>query len=258
MNRINAVIVLVGIAVGVAVAQTPNDVFQRGNEFYRAGRFAEAAREYELILKQGYTSAPLYFNLGNAYYRLGELPQAILAYERAARLDPGDPDVQMNLKLANLRTVDRIEPVPELFLVTWLRELTAVLPLPAALSIGAAVWVILFLLLTILNFFPRLSWVNILRWGIMGSGVIVLLFAVLLTLEVTQAGDQHEAIVTSQVVTAKNSPDAQSVDAFVVHGGLKVRLSDEVGNWVKITLADGKVGWVQQTDVEQIVPEGSA
>ena len=258
MNRIYATIVLVGLAVSAVVAQTPGDVFQRGNEFYRAGRFAEAAREYESILKQGYTSSPLYFNLGNAYYRLGELPQAILAYERAARLDPGDPDVQMNLKLANLRTVDRIEPVPELFLVTWLEELTAVLPLPTALSIGAAVWVILFLLLTILNLFPRLSWVNILRWGIMGSGAIALLFAVLLTLEVTQAGDQHEAIVTSQVVTAKNSPDAQSVDAFVVHGGLKVRLSDQVGSWVKITLADGKVGWVQQNNVEQIVPEGSA
>jgi len=34
--------------------------------------------------------------------------------------------------------------------------------------------------------------------------------------------------------------------------GLKVNLEDKLDNWTKIRLADGKVGWIEQTYVEQI------
>jgi SH3-like domain-containing protein len=72
---------------------------------------------------------------------------------------------------------------------------------------------------------------------------------------ITQVADSragNDAIVSGGVVTAKTSPDTQSVDAFVVHEGLKVRLSDAVEGWVKIVLADGKVGWIRATDCEHI------
>ena len=48
------------------LAQTLDDAFNRGNELYRAGKYQEAAKEYESIIKQGMVSAELYFNLGNA------------------------------------------------------------------------------------------------------------------------------------------------------------------------------------------------
>ena len=91
------------------LAQTPKDAFNRGNELYRAGKYQEAVKEYESIIKQGKFSAELYFNLGNAYYRDRQLARAILSYERAAQLHPNDPDIEHNLKLAYLKTVDRIE-----------------------------------------------------------------------------------------------------------------------------------------------------
>ena len=59
-------------------AQTPDDVFTRGNELYRAGKYQEAIREYDRILKHGIASAEVYFNLGNAHYRNEQLAQAIL------------------------------------------------------------------------------------------------------------------------------------------------------------------------------------
>jgi len=42
------------------------------------------------------------------------------------------------------------------------------------------------------------------------------------------------------------------MDAFVIHEGLKVTLSDALGDWVKITLADGKVGWIRGNECERI------
>ncbi|TSA20631.1 hypothetical protein D4R75_07265, partial [bacterium] len=71
----------------------------------------------------------------------------------------------------------------------------------------------------------------------------------------TQIADsriRNDAIVTASVSTVKTSPDAQSLDAFVIHEGLKVTLSDSVGEWVKIVLADGKVGWIRSQDCERI------
>jgi SH3-like domain-containing protein len=53
-------------------------------------------------------------------------------------------------------------------------------------------------------------------------------------------------------VTVKNSPDAKSSDAFVLHGGVKVQLIDSVGGWSKVRIADGKVGWLEASAVEVI------
>ena len=64
-------------------------------------------------------SAILYYNLGNCYYKLGENTQAILNYERALLLDPSDASARYNLKMAQQAIVDKIEVLPELFLVRW-------------------------------------------------------------------------------------------------------------------------------------------
>lgn len=240
------------IAASVAVAQTLEDEFQQANEHYRAGRFREAADRYESILRQGIVSSPLFFNLGNAYYRLGNIPQAILAYERAMRLEPGDPDVVFNLRLARMRTIDRIEPVPELFLISWIRAAGGAVSLGTAAATFVAAWIMLFGSLAFLQVVASNPWTVFLRWIVLGSLTLTIVSGGVLGLHASQIGDRSEAIVTSDVVTAKTSPDAQSVDAFVIHGGLKVRLEDTVGEWTKIILADGKVGWIRFSTVERI------
>src|SRR5512147_2306099 len=99
--------------------------FEQGNQYYRNAAFADAVKTYELILATGRESAALYYNLGNAYFKMQNMPAAILNYERALRLAPGDEDIRYNLRLANLRVIDKIEPVPELFFVGWWKEILA-------------------------------------------------------------------------------------------------------------------------------------
>src|SRR5512141_3017076 len=81
-------------------AQTPEQRFEPGNEAYQQGKMSDALAIYESILRNGYVSGPLYYNLGNAYYRAGNIPRAILNYERALRFMPGDDDLRHNLQLA--------------------------------------------------------------------------------------------------------------------------------------------------------------
>ena len=47
----------------------------------------------------------------------------MLNYERALLLNPGDADIRFNLDMARSKTVDKITPTAEVFIVTWYKSL---------------------------------------------------------------------------------------------------------------------------------------
>ncbi len=243
---------LAGLICTSAPGQTPTDAFNKGNDLYRAGKYADAIAEYQRIIDDGKVSAAIYFNLGNAFYRQGNIARAILAYERAERLKPGDQDIAHNLRLANLKTLDRIEPVPDLFIIQWLRSYAALVTRQTAFDALLVGWGIFFLSLAGVYVLRNAALVRILRWTVLAAALDIVCSGATLGVHVALSRDNDQAIVTAAVVTAKSSPDEQSVNAFVVHEGLKVKLSDELGDWVKITLADGKVGWIHTEQCERI------
>ena len=64
---------------------------------------------------------------------------------------------------------------------------------------------------------------------------------------------QEYAIVMSPVSSVRSSPSAGSAkDLFVLHGGVKVRILDRVGEWTNMMLSDGRQGWIRSTDIEII------
>ncbi len=247
-----AVFLTLTAGYGVVRAQTVEELFNKGNDDYRAGKFADAANDYLQIIGRGMESAPVYFNLGNAYYRQGKVGQAILNYERASRLSPGDADITHNLRLVNLKTLDRIEPVPDLFLIQWLRAYAAFVPAPTAFTTLLVSWALLFTALACVYVVRQAAVVRLLRWTVLAALALVLFSGTTLGIHALLSRDDNQAVVTVSIATAKSSPDEQSVNAFVVHEGLKVRVSDRLGDWVKITLADGKVGWIEARQCERI------
>ncbi|RPI05180.1 MAG: tetratricopeptide repeat protein [Ignavibacteriae bacterium] len=233
-------------------AQTPVDAFNRGNELYRSGKYLEAVKEYESIVQQGKFSAEIYFNLGNAYYREGQLARAILSYERAAQLSPSDPDIEHNLKLAYFKTVDRIEPVPEMFLIQWMHAAGSFLPPETVRAFLAFCWILLFGSLATMYLVLRPEILRAARMVFFVSCVFTALSAAMVGIQSFRDTAQDKAIITAQTVTAKSSPDTKAVDAFVIHEGVKVKLTDAVGDWVKVTLVDGKIGWIPVNQCEKI------
>jgi len=249
---ISCSVTIILLGMHIAWGQTPSELFARGNDFYRAGKFAEAAKQYQEIINQDVVSAAVYFNLGNAYYRLGNVAQSILAYERAQRLKPDDPDIAHNLQLANFKTVDRIEAVPDLFIVEWMRAYAAYVTYQTAVLGLFIAWVAFFISLAGVYVIRDTGIVRVLRWVVLSAIVVVFVSAGTLAIHSVLPRDNGQGIITASVVTAKSSPDEQSINAFVVHEGLKVKMSDTLGDWVKITLADGKVGWIHTQQCERI------
>ncbi len=237
---------------GRVQAQTYERLFENGNEAYRNGEYRTAVQFYDSILARGVMSAHVYYNLGNARYRAGDLSGAILAYERAVRLDPTDGDVRHNLRLAYSRTQDRIDPLPELFLITWVRWLNATLPVRLTTVLFLAGWVMLFGSLVLLYLVRSGAVIRTSRISFFAGSALAVVFGILLVIQTTAIPEAREGIVRAATVTTKSSPDDLGSDAFVIHEGLKVSLGDSVDGWVRITLADGKTGWIRKEAVEAI------
>ncbi len=235
-----------------AFAQEESVQFERANELYRKGDYREAAQAYEQIITNGYESAALYYNLGNAYFKLQNYPGAILEYERARRLAPHDDDILYNLRLVNLRVVDKIEPIPQLFLLEWWRALLNLSSSGGwAMAAIVSIWIAAFC-----------GAVIILIRSVIARRIAFLLAALSIALcvfsgvaayqRLREETGSSSAIVFALSVPVKSAPDDQSTDLFVLHEGVKVEFLDSVGEWQKIRLADGKVGWLLSSSVRVI------
>jgi len=227
-------------------------VFDQANQLYLNGEYSAARDEYQKIINSGFESAELYYNLGNAFYKLGQIPPAILYYEKALILNPKDVDLQFNLDLANRLVVDKINPLNEFFLRKWILSFAGVFKADAwgYLSLGA-----FFLLLTIAAIAYATRGFRYRKLIVSGGALflVILIFSLVLgSIQNKQTIHPDSAIVFTSSLTAKSSPDAGGTDLFVIHEGLKVKIIDRVGTWIRIRLADGNEAWIPENSVEQI------
>jgi tetratricopeptide (TPR) repeat protein len=238
--------------LGKAFAFDANATFTKANETYAQEMYAEAAEQYEQILAVGYESFELYFNLGNAYFKMNEYPSAILYYEKAKKLRPNDEDVNFNIHVANTKIVDKIDPVPELFLWQWWRGIYNLFSADAWAKISVGGLIFFFLLFGFYLFSKQL----IIRKLAFYSGIIVLFFTFFTFIIAYQKyhllTTQQEAIVFTPTITIKSSPNPNSVDLFVLHEGAKVKIIEQVGEWSEIKIANGSVGWLPTEALKNI------
>jgi SH3-like domain-containing protein len=75
---------------------------------------------------------------------------------------------------------------------------------------------------------------------------------VLASQKFTMEKNLKEAIVFAPTITVKSSPNENSVDLFVIHEGSKVQVIDKVGEWYKIRIANGSIGWLPLETVKAI------
>jgi len=251
MRRTLLLLCLLALATRVP-AQTPEQLFTQANQLYQQGKVAEARDVYETIARTGYASGELFYNLGNAYYKGGNLPKAILNYERALRLMTGDDDLRHNLQLANLMITDRIEPAPRLFVWAYWDAVKDWFSLQGATLIAYAWFVIVAAMVATLILARTYALRKTAALAAAGAAAVFLFFLVVLLDKIGDVTRDDEAIVIAQIVTVKNSPEAKSSDAFVLHGGVKVLIVDRLNAWAKIRLADGKVGWLEAGSTETI------
>lgn len=238
--------------VASATAQTSAERWEVGNKAYIEGNYDKAIEEYTAILDGGEYSMKLYYNLANAYFKAGENGKAILYYNKALRIAPSQEDIRHNLALAEAQTKDRIAVIPEFFLNRWLRTMRNSMSC-TAWSVLSLVWFGALLAFGVL--FLLASQVRWRKMGFYGALCAFVLFVATTSFAVSSRNDMlshNEAVVMGTAISVKSSPDRSATDLFVLHEGTKVKVLTEVDEWVEVVIADGKKGWTERKNIEEI------
>lgn len=235
-----------------AQAALAQDAFEKANELYRKQKYAEAAKEYENILKGKKESAEVYFNLGNSYYKMGKIAPSILNFERALQLNPNNKDAQINIGYARKMTIDNIKEVPKAGFSKMLYNLTGSYHYNtwAWIAVGFAFG---FLAMFIGYYFAGSTVLK--RIFFVGMFVILLLIVISIISAIfvkSVENSERPAIVYEEVLSVKAEPSVNSEDAFLLHEGTKVQVLENVDNWRKIQLADESVGWVPKNTIREV------
>ena len=237
--------IILGFLLLSALAQGAD--FKQANADYAAGKYADAAKCYEEILKTEGTHVSVLRNLGSSYFQMGENGKAILAFERALVLSPRDPDLLANLKLAQ----DQVAVFPLVESSAW-RSFLA--------RYSARTWSKIVLITAFLLPIAALAWCF--RKGKERIVIATLTAANLTILALAFAGigsksDEHKrGIVIGKPATIRISPFEKSDGRGTLAEGREVSLGQQKNGYLWIT-ADGgtQEGWVAESEVAAVIPK---
>ena len=228
------------------------DSLNVANQLYSSAKYADCIRKYQFVVKQGFESAEVYYNLGNAFYKSGNATYAILNYERAKKLAPNDDDIQYNLDLARTQVVDNIVPLPEPGFLRWWKEFIT--------STSINTWgtfsiLTFFIFLSLFGLFLLSGTYQVKRLAFWISIAAICISAITFTIGASLQSkliNHNTAVVTDRSVRVKASPSETGTELFIVHEGVTVRLTDKLGDWVYVSLPDGNKGWIKESSLIRI------
>ena len=226
--------------------------FSKGNEYYAKGQYSQAIEQYLKVATSGKTSADLHYNLGNGYYKNDQLALAILHYEKAIKINSSHEDARFNLRLAQSKTVDKINPLPELFYVRWWHRWVQLFSFDGWAQLSIAALILAFVGIAL--YIKASSEAG--RIAFFSLSILAVIFF-LLSFGSSWSGyekykNDNYAIVVSPSTYVKSSPSTQGLDLFILHEGAKGKVTDQIGTWWRIRMADGNEGWVQKETIEVI------
>lgn len=225
------------------------ELTQQAETFYKNKNYKGAIESYEMIVKQGTTSYKLFYNLGNAYYKNNEIGKAIYNYELANKLKPNNDDIKTNLRLANQKTIDKIESKENYFLGAIKTGLVNYFTTNgwAWLSISSLIACLVLAFL----FFVSGS-ITIKRLSFFTSCLCLIVFVGSMVLGFSALHSKQQisfAIITTRETKIHEEPSATSNSKFSLHDGTKVSVIESNDNWTNIKLENGNEGWVKTADI---------
>ncbi|SNR17394.1 SH3 domain-containing protein [Tenacibaculum jejuense] len=238
------------VSASFANAQNTDELFNNANNLYKNGSYKEAAKIYESLIASKTVSSELFYNLGNCYYKLNKVGPSIYNYEKALLLDPLNEDAKNNLVFAKRLTLDRIEELPKSVLQKFNENYISKI----SFNGWAVVSVIISFLASILFILYYFSLIPS-RKRIFFTTSILLFLILIISLAITyhqysKFSNTVEAIIFSDEASVKNEPTKNGDEVFLLHEGTKVIVLDEVDDWKKIRLVDGKIGWLKNDNIK--------
>lgn len=240
------------MTISFVSAQDSQTIFKEGNTQYQSEAYDKAIEAYEQVLGMGNESSELYFNLGNAYYKTNKMADAIYYYEKSLQLDIENKDAKLNLAYANRSIIDSIKEVPKSFFQKFNDNILSVFSYDnwSKVVVGLS---LLGGLLWMLFFFSTQPALKKLYFTLS----LLLTFSCMVSLAITiQQYQNHKnseyAIVFSEEVSVISEPIKNASEVFVLHSGTKLKVLEKQGEWQKIKISDGQIGWIDKKVIKKL------
>ncbi len=239
-----------GLSTQADPSVTCRDMFNKAGQLYREKKYDEAISEYEKIIRLGYESGSLYYNLGNSYFKDGKLGMALVNYERARQLMSSDSDLIANRDYAISLLTERLQGENRNIFKIWIDRIFEGFSIDALTLTASIIMVLIFLVLTMVLFS---DWFKAYYKPIHGMLFIFLVISIV-SLDGRIRYFTKGAIVVMREAQVKFEPLERATVYFTLSEGNTVEIVDSSDNWYKIKRPDGKVGWVNRADVAKIRP----
>lgn len=226
---------------------------KEADEAYAKGNYQFALNAYEQITKTK-PSAENFYNLGNAYFRSENITKALIAYNKAALIAPADKDIRHNLQTARNRTIDKMQPRQNTFIVAGWQTFVDTFNTNtwAYISLLSLIAVVL---LTLTYIFAEA--VILRQLGFFGGIVLFVVFVlsnICAYSQYSRLTANDGAIIVTDVCLVKKTPEKKAVDETTIHEGTHLRITDEsIKGWYEVVLDDGTEGWIEDSNVERII-----
>lgn len=221
---------------------TPLDLLVgEGTAAYTARRYAAAAQRLAVAAAACPRDVDLLVNWGTAAWAANDTVSAVMAWQRAARLDPLAADVQARMALLPTGARGGLAAIP----------MIPVVPL-AVLAVVA--WGLAWLLLLA-------SWRTVERRGVFEASALVLIAGAFAAGAGAWWGmralDGTGLAVIRRPETLRSVPGYEAPTVGGVSTGDVVRMSRVQEGWSRVTLADGRDGWLPASRLAPLVADTS-
>lgn len=226
--------------------------FENANNLYKSQKYTEALELYHNIEKTGLPNSELFFNIGNSYYRLEDWGNAILYFEKAKKLSPSDDDIQFNLKMANLKIIDKFNDNERVTLFDYYISAISVFHSNTWVYISIISFILLLIFVYQVIYSKSESTK---RFNFLMAIISLFTFVIITTFAYstyTYNTTNTYAIMIDSNSMIKNAPDSNSQDLIMIHSGTKLQILELNDNWAKVKLPDGNVGWIDKTTIKEI------
>ncbi len=234
----------IAISAVIRAGNVPKEMNEKASLLYHEGKYAASLDIWYEIAKSGNTDPNLYFNIGSAEAIQGHIPESILAFEKALRFKPADDEIRDALKKERSKIENAVIPVNPFFLIEWYR-FSLVLLRPGG-------WVLIGLLMLLITLVQWVVCVNPIKvygiltfkknWFFFTAGILFILIGFL---SFHQLHRKDEAIVMTSC-EFRQAPSAESPLTRTLHPGEKVRITDQISEWNKVSLLNLDEGWIKQ------------
>ncbi len=221
----------------------------KAEKAYAEKKYKDAIKNYEAILNKGLSSYKLYYNLGNAYYKNNELGKAIYNYELAKKIQPNNIDIRNNLKIANEKTIDKIENKENYFIGTIKLGIVNLLSSNGWAWLSIISWIITLTLIFIFIFSKSLL---IKRTTFFAGITCFLVFCVSIILGNLSLNEQNNiefAIILNHESKIYEEPILGTKSKFKLHEGTKIKVLETNTEWTNIKLENGNEGWIKTNEI---------